>query len=141
VTNFGATTATGVRAEDTLPAFVSPTGASTSRGQANLSGQSVQVFIGDLAPGETVTITIDARVVALASEDNRNQGTVTSDTPDGNLDNNQASVPLDTQGPSSLPNTGDSAGGVPAVALLLGLAMIAASLLLTRGATHARPRE
>lgn len=142
VTNLGTAPATGVRVTDTLPAFVRPEGATASRGQTSVSGQTVEVLIGDLAPGETVTITIEATVVAPAPAANSNLATVTSDTPDANLDNNQASVPLDTEGPSSLPNTGaDLGGATPLLALLLGLALIVASLFVTPGSARSRPRE
>lgn len=142
VTNLGPGPAAGVRVSDTLPSFVRPNEVSTTRGQASLSGQSVEVLIGDLAPGETVTITITATVVAPAPGNNRNLATVTSDTPDANLDNNQSSVPLETDAPTSLPNTGDEGpGGAPVAVLLLGLALIAASMVVTRGAAGARPRE
>jgi hypothetical protein len=147
VTNLGPSLATNVRVDDTLPSFVRPTGVSTTKGQASLNGQSVQVFIGELAPGESVTITIEATVVALASSNNRNLATVASDTPDGNLANNQASVPLDTDGPSALPNTGaeDEARAPFLVVLLgvLGLALIGASIVVTHRATAtgARRRE
>lgn len=145
VTNLGSGTATGVRVDDTLPSFVQPTGVSTTRGQASLNGQSVQVLIGDLAPGETVTITIEATVVAPAPNDNRNLATVTSETPDSNPDNNQASVPLETDGPSSLPNTGvEEEARAPMLVLLLGvlgLALIGASIVVTHRATATGARR
>ncbi|HMQ30309.1 MAG TPA: DUF11 domain-containing protein, partial [Chloroflexaceae bacterium] len=136
VTNLGGIPATGVEVNDTLPAFVSPTGVTASRGEASLDGQTVRVVIGDMEPGETVTIVVQATVVAPAPEgNNRNLAVVTSTSPDGNPDNNQASVPLDTLGPVTLPSTGDAGRGLlPAAALLLGLALVAASLAVRRRA-------
>lgn len=131
VTNLGTGSAAGVRVDDTLPSFVRPVEVTTTRGQASISGQSVQVLIGDLAPGETVTISVTATVVAPAPASNRNLATVSSDTPDGNPSNNQASIPLETDGPTSLPNTGDEGqGGASALILMLGLALLGAGIFL-----------
>lgn len=136
VTNLGGTVATGVVVDDTLPAFLTPTGVSASRGEATLSGQAVRVTIGDLEPGETVTITVRATVAATAAApNNRNLAIVSSTSPDGNPDNNQASVPLDTALPAQLPGTGDDGrGALPLAALLLGAALVAASLAVRRRA-------
>lgn len=135
VTNLGGALAQGVTVNDSLPGFLRPTGVSTSKGEASLSGQSVSVNIGDLAPGETVTIVVSATVIAEATPpNNRNLAVVSSTTPDGNPDNNEASVPLDTIGiPVTLPGTGDDGRGLlPVAALLCGLALVAASLLVRR---------
>ncbi len=134
VTNLGGSVATGVEVSDTLPAFVAPTGVTASRGEASLDGQTVRVAIGDLAPGETVTISVAATVVAPAPEGgNRNLAVVTSTSPDSNPDNNQASVPLDTLLPAALPSAGASGRErLPAAALLLGTALVAASLAMRR---------
>lgn len=137
VTNLGGSTATGVTVEDSLPAIVSPTGVTSSKGEASLSGQTVRVTIGDLAPGETVTITVQATVVAQpAPPNNRNLAIVSSTSPDANADNNQASVPLDPAVvPAVLPTTGDAGQGRwPLAAMLLGLTLIAASMLMRRRA-------
>lgn len=136
VTNLGGSVATGVVVDDTLPAFLRPTGVSASRGEATLSGQAVRVTIGDLAPGEVVTVTVSATVVEPApAPNNRNLAIVTSTSPDANPDNNQASVPLDTTLPAQLPSTGDGGrGALPLAALLLGAALVAASLAVRRRA-------
>ncbi len=131
VTNLGGTVATGVVVDDTLPAFLSPTGATSTRGEVSVSGQSVRVTIGDLNPGEVVTITVTATVVAPATPpNNRNLAIVTSTSPDANPDNNQASVPVDTiDAPATLPDTSDEERLLlPVAALLLGLLLVAASL-------------
>jgi uncharacterized repeat protein (TIGR01451 family)/LPXTG-motif cell wall-anchored protein len=136
VTNLGGLAATGVVVEDTLPAFLSLEGATATRGTVSTSGNTVRVEIGDLAPGETVEVRVTARVRATAAApNNRNLAVVSSTSPDANPDNNQASVPLDTTRPASLPNTGDD--GMPtaqAIATALGLALVAGSLLLRRRA-------
>lgn len=137
VTNLGGSVATDVTVEDSLPAILRPTGVTSSKGEASLSGQTVRVTIGDLAPGETVTITVQATVVAQpAAPNNRNLATVSSSSPDANLDNNQASVPLDPAVvPAVLPTTGDAGQGLgPLAAMLLGLTLIAASVLVRRRA-------
>lgn len=137
VTNLGGSVASGVVVDDTLPSFVRPTSATTTRGDVTISGQTVRATIGDLGPGETVTITVRATVVAPATPpNNRNLATVSSTTPDGNPNNNQASVPLDTiDAPVTLPNTSDAdAGLLPIAAILLGLVLVAASAWLHRRA-------
>jgi uncharacterized repeat protein (TIGR01451 family)/LPXTG-motif cell wall-anchored protein len=135
VTNLGDAPAAGVVVEDTLPSIVQPTEATATRGQPTLDGQRVRLEIGDLAPGETVELRITARVVAVSVPPNNvNLAIVSSSTPDGNPGNNQASVPLDTTGPVSLPSTGAAESTLPLLVAALGLALIGGSMLLGRGA-------
>jgi uncharacterized repeat protein (TIGR01451 family)/LPXTG-motif cell wall-anchored protein len=137
VTNLGGSTATDAVVEDTLPAIVAPVSAATTKGTASVSGQTVRVTIGTVAPGETVTITVQAKVVKQpTASNNLNLATVASSSPDGNLANNKASVPLAAAlVPAVLPATGDDGPGQgPLFAGLLGLALIAASVLVRRRA-------
>lgn len=135
VTNLGGQVASGVVVDDTLPAFLSLVDATATRGNVVTSGRSVRVEIGDLAPGETVEVRVRATLVSAATPpDNRNLATVMSSTPDTNPGNNQASVPVDTLAtPATLPNTGGE-DRLPLLATLLGLALVAASLVTRRGA-------
>jgi uncharacterized repeat protein (TIGR01451 family) len=135
VTNQGGAPASGVVVEDTLPAFLAPGEVSASRGQVSVSGQTVRVEIGDLAAGETVEIRVRATVTAApAAPNNRNLAVVSSSSPDANPDNNQASVPLETIVPAALPRTSAASDLPPALATILGLALIAASVLVRRQA-------
>lgn len=135
VTNQGGAPASGVVVEDTLPAFLAAGEVSASRGQVSVSGQTVRVEIGDLAAGETVEIRVRATVTAApAAPNNRNLAVVSSSSPDANPDNNQASVPLETIVPAALPRTSAASDLLPALATILGLALIAASVLVRRRA-------
>lgn len=138
VTNLGGATATGVTVDDTLPSFVVPIEATATRGSVAVEGQRVRAELGDLAPGESVELRVSARVVAAAAAPNNlNLATVASTSPDANPGNNQASAPLDAAGPVSLPSTGVEESALPLLVTGLGLALIAASLLLGRS----RPRR
>jgi uncharacterized repeat protein (TIGR01451 family) len=135
VTNQGGAPAVGVVVEDSLPAFLAAGEVSASRGQVSVSGQTVRVEIGELAAGETVEIRVRATVTAApAAPNNRNLAVVSSSSPDANPDNNQASVPLETIVPAALPRTSAATDPLPALATILGLALIAASMLVRRGA-------
>lgn len=126
--------ATGVVVEDTLPAFLAIVSATADRGEITVSGNTVRVSIGELAPGETIAIRVVARVTqAPRPPNNQNLAIVSSDIPDANLDNNQASVALGSPLPVSLPGTSSTGAGVlPALATVLGLMLIAGSLLVRR---------
>jgi uncharacterized repeat protein (TIGR01451 family)/LPXTG-motif cell wall-anchored protein len=136
VTNLGNAPATEVVVEDTLPSFLALDGVSATRGDVSVNGATVRVTIGDLAPGETVTISISARVVATAAPpDNSNVATVTSGSGTDDPSNNTSSVSLITEAPpapASLPNTGDSGGPGLLLMAALGVGLIAASLLARR---------
>jgi uncharacterized repeat protein (TIGR01451 family) len=138
VTNLGGAPAAGVVVEDTLPAFLAVGEVSASRGQVSVSGQTVRVEIGELAPGETVEVRVRATVRSTAAApNNANIAVVSSSSPDNNPDNNRASVPLNTIVPAALPATSGATSPLPTLATILGLALIAASVLVRRGA---RPR-
>jgi LPXTG-motif cell wall-anchored protein len=100
----------------------------------------VRVTIGDLAPGETVTVTITARVVAAATPpNNSNIATVASGSLTDDPGNNSSAVSLITEEPSptaappaSLPNTGANESPVPLLLAALGIGLIATSLLARR---------
>ena len=138
VTNIGNATAHHVVAEDSLPSFLALIGTSATRGDVSVSGTTVRVTIGDLAPGETATLTITARVVATAMPpDNINGATVSSDSLTDNLGNNSSVVSLITDAqpsptaaiPTLLPNTGTPNDSATWLLVALGVGLIAASLL------------
>jgi uncharacterized repeat protein (TIGR01451 family) len=136
VTNLGNSTASDVVVRDTLPDFLSLTGISTSRGDYSVDGQTVTVYIGDLAPQEVVTIRLTATVTATANPpDNINTATVVSSSPTDDPNNNSSSVAIDVVQPAptpappvTLPVTSTPNSGAPWL-IGLGLLLIAASLL------------
>lgn len=134
VSNIGGSMATGVVVEDTLPVFLTVVSATADRGEVAVSGNTVRVAIGDLAPGESVTVRVVARVTQAPSPpNNQNLAIVSSAGPDANLDNNRASVALDSPPPVTLPGTSATGTGLlPALATALGLMLIAGSLLVRR---------
>lgn len=94
--NTGDGTARGVIVEDSLPAFLELVSAEASRGQVVVSGMVVGVWIGDLAPGELVTIRLVTRVVGPAAPPaNRNGARLTTTSGSDDPANNEASVPID----------------------------------------------
>ncbi|MBX0327463.1 DUF11 domain-containing protein [Oscillochloris sp. ZM17-4] len=120
-TNLGNAPASNVVVEDTLPSFLALDGVSATRGTVTVSGATIRVDIGDLAPGEVVTVTITARVVASAAPpNNSNVATIISDSATDDPGNNSSSVSLtvDAPPPASLPNTGNPDGGASLLMLL-----------------------
>ncbi|MDX1992187.1 MAG: choice-of-anchor D domain-containing protein [bacterium] len=67
VTNTAATPASNVTVTDNVPAELEIIGASSSGGTASASGQSVSVTIPQLAPGQSVTVTVETRIRASVS--------------------------------------------------------------------------
>lgn len=133
-TNIGGSVATGVVVEDTLPSILAVGEVTADRGEVTVSGNTVRVVIGDLAPGETVTIRISAQLIAApVPPNNANLAVISSESPDADLNNNQASVTLSGPPPVTLPSTSAAGTGLlPVLATVLGLALIGASLLMRR---------
>jgi uncharacterized repeat protein (TIGR01451 family) len=103
VTNNGPSTAKDVKVADQLPAgmtFVSVTPAACA-----LNGAVVRCSLGELAKGQSVTITVVSGIPpALANKTKRNEATVASTTPDSDLTNNKddATVTITGAPPSKL---------------------------------------
>jgi uncharacterized repeat protein (TIGR01451 family) len=103
VTNNGPSTAKDVKLADPLPhgmTYVSVTPAA-----CGLDGTVVRCALGDLAKGQSVTITLVSGVPAsLANKTKTNTATVTSTTPDSDLSNNHddATVKVTGAPPSKL---------------------------------------
>jgi len=55
----------GVVVNDTVPPTMTVTSAASSRGEAAVSGAQVSVTIGDLNPGETVTVTLNTTLAPV----------------------------------------------------------------------------
>ncbi len=91
VANAGPAIALGTTVADSLPiglTFVSASGVTCTA-----SGQDVTCDVGDLAVGETATISMTVAVAAAAAPLVVNTATVTSDTPDRDPSNNTDSDP------------------------------------------------
>jgi uncharacterized repeat protein (TIGR01451 family) len=103
VTNNGPSTAKAVKVADPLPAgmtFVSVTPAS-----CGLDGTVVRCSLGDLAKGQSVTITVVSGIpLSLANKTKTNEATVSSTTPDSDLTNNKdsATVKITAAPPSKI---------------------------------------
>ncbi len=85
VTNNGPAPATGVQVVDSLPAGVSYVTSSSTKGACSAG---VLCLIGDMAVGESVTITIIVRVDSDLTSGLSNLAFVSSLNPDSNPDNN-----------------------------------------------------
>ncbi len=138
ISNPGSIPINNVQVTDTLPAEVEILSVSASAGSVSHSGQTVSFSIGSLAPGQSVTITVQTRV-----RDNvavpfiiTNQACMTStEHPDARC----ASATLTSVG--QLPATGQSPWSpwrVPLAAGAAGLALMAASLWRRRRGAVAR---
>lgn len=134
VTNIGSGVATGVVVEDVMPGFLALVSATSDRGETSVNGNTVRVRIGEMAPGETVTVTIRARVTALPrSPDNVNSASVSGDGADIDQSNNRSSVGLNETTPARLPATSDAGSGLgPVLVAALGVVLIVGSLLMRR---------
>jgi len=134
VTNQGNATASDVVVEDSLPGFLSLNGVNATRGVVNVSGATIRVTIGDLAPGEVVTITVTAQITASAEPpNNTNVATVSTSSSTDNPANNSGSVGLIiSQPPKRMPNTSDQNNLLLPALLVLGLGLIGASLFTRR---------
>ena len=153
VKNLGNETAKDVVVSDSLADYLDLGNVSASRGDVSINGKTVTVTIGDLAPGETVTIRISTRVNDRAQPPTgRNGATVTTSSPTDDPSNNSAEVtftiivdltptatlaptvePTAVPIPARLPPTGDEAGAIsPWLVAAIGLLAIALSLLVRR---------
>ncbi len=95
LSNAGGVPAVDVTIDDPLPAFLRLIDASASSGAARIAGNRVTVVVPVVAPGEVVTITIRAKVVAEPlPPDNRNVAVARSGTTEIITDNNTSSTTL-----------------------------------------------
>ena len=112
VTNQGNQTATDVTVTDPLPANMSVLSAVSTVGTVTITPpRTVQVVIGDLDPGDVVTITIVARVNSAGSPPIINQVEITTTSPTDYDPNNRSSITLEVLLPA-LPDTGFAPGKV-----------------------------
>jgi uncharacterized repeat protein (TIGR01451 family) len=92
VGNLGPSQATGVTVEDILPPNVSFVTATSTQGTATHAGGTVIVNMGNMAAGQTETVTIVVTVAPTARETMTNRATVTGNEPDADPDNNEDEI-------------------------------------------------
>jgi uncharacterized repeat protein (TIGR01451 family) len=103
VTNNGPSTAKDVKVADPLPAGM--TFVSVNPAACGLAGTTVTCALGDLAKGQSVTITVVSGIpLSLANKTKTNEATVSSTTPDSDLTNNKdsATVKITAAPPSKI---------------------------------------
>jgi len=93
VTNNGPSGATGVTVTDTLPAALSFVSGTSTSGTVNHAGGVVTAAVGNLAAGQTATITLVTQVDAQFSGTLTNEATVAGNEPETNSNNNTAMEP------------------------------------------------
>ncbi len=97
VTNHGPSPAINVVVTDPLPSEVTFSSVDTSQGTAEHANGVVTVELGDMAVGDSATITILVLVDSSLTDGLLNTAQVTSDTLDPVLENNVAEEPTDVQ--------------------------------------------
>lgn len=115
VGNNGPGPATDVVVRDPVPAFLTIYNATTTRGLISVSGNTVTIEIGTVAPGEIITIVIRTRVNQhVTPPDNLNTATLSSSSPDANLNNNVSTVGVTTRAmPTATPTPGNPSSPSP----------------------------
>jgi uncharacterized repeat protein (TIGR01451 family) len=93
VTNNGPSSATGVVVTDTLPAALTFVSGSSTSGTVSHASQVVTAAVGNLASGQTATITLVTQVDQQFSGTITNTATVTGNETESNTNNNTASQP------------------------------------------------
>lgn len=95
LSNIGGAAASEVVVDDPLPAFLRLVNVSASSGTVQTVGNQVTVSIPVLAPGESVTITIQAELIAAPlPPDNRNVASARTSSSEITTDNNTSSATL-----------------------------------------------
>ncbi len=92
VTNNGPSTATNVIVTDPLPDELTFVSSSGSDGNVTVVGQDVSVAFGTLQPNESKSIQFTTGIASAAVGTITNIASVTTDTPETDLSNNQASA-------------------------------------------------
>jgi len=141
VRNDGVVPATDVEVEDSVPGVFEISGASTSQGSVDVSGQRIHAVIGTIPPGESVTIRISTTIRADAQPGQVDNVAIMSNTTPGDIPGNNTStttVTIEGGGPppsatpappARLPPTGDDAPWL-ALPILLATAVLLGGLAL-----------
>lgn len=104
VSNSGGETAKNVIVQDAMPSFLDILSADTSKGSISISERSLLVHIDTVAPGERVTITIQARVNESATVgEGSNRANLTADNRSDNPNNNTSVVTIRIAGAQPTP--------------------------------------
>ncbi len=93
ITNHGPSNATGVTVSDPLLANVTFDSATTTQGSVSFANGTLAGTLGNIANGNSATITVRVRVSAAATGSLTNTATVTGDQPDTVPGNNSATEP------------------------------------------------
>ena len=116
VTNAGTIAAQNVVVSDPLPSFVTLINATTTKGVISVAGTTVTITIGEVAPGEVVTIRIRVRVVSPAAPPaNVNTASLTTSSSTNVINNDTSTVIVQVPQPvaTSVPATSVPATAVP----------------------------
>ncbi len=131
ISNPGPVAITNVVVSDNMPSEIEILGVSSTAGSVSVSGQRVTVTIGTLNPGQTVTVTINARV-----RPNVQLPFIITNLANLTGDGVNKDASADLLGASRLPATGESpwsAARLPLLALgALGLGVVGYGLLRRR---------
>ncbi|HEX2254607.1 MAG TPA: DUF11 domain-containing protein [Thermoanaerobaculia bacterium] len=106
-TNQGPHRATGVNVFDTLPATLSGVSATSPDGTCTVSGRTVTCAMGDLAPGETATVTITGTPTVTGSI--TNTALVLGEQPDPDTSDNTALAQTEVLDTGGAGGSGDAA--------------------------------
>jgi uncharacterized repeat protein (TIGR01451 family) len=101
--NTGPSTAYDVVIRDSVPSEVEVIGISSSKGDVVLDGNTVIAYVSTLAPGETATVKVKARVRASVVGEVTNHAEITTTTPDGNPGNNTSTSIFRVPAPAAPP--------------------------------------
>ncbi len=101
VTNHGPGPATDVVATDALPSFLSLYFATTTRGLITTSGNTLSVQIGTVAPGEVITIRVQALVNSVPAGSSANVAEVSSSSSGNDPSNDVSDAAITVLSPAS----------------------------------------
>ena len=103
VTNVGTSAAQNVVVTDPLPAFAALINATTTRGIISVTGNTVIITIGEVAPGDVITIRIRVRVASSATAPaNINTASLTTTSSTNVISNDTSTVSVQIPQPSTV---------------------------------------
>lgn len=136
--NRGTVNAVNVQVRDTLPAYLNLMAVTASpRGAVIQNGNSFIVDIGDLAPGELITINVSAQVNESGKPGDCVNVTTLNTTSAGDNPNNNIAVAQCLIGQLVAPPTGGDFSSLPLITMMLGALLIVISLFVRRQSASA----